>query len=75
MKVSVGNFSASRKSAERRWLSRASVPVSIVAAGITTLTDDADGLASSKSMVPVTPLKMPRVFVIIMCLAVKLTVV
>ncbi len=71
----VGKFAASRKSAERRWLSRGSMPVSIVAAWMTTATDDAVGLASSNSIVPVTPLKMPRVFVIIMCLAVKLTVV
>jgi hypothetical protein len=51
------------------------MPVSMVAAGISTLTEDPAGLASSKSIVPVTPLKRPRVFVIIMCLAVKLTVV
>ena len=50
------------------------MPVSMLAAAIVTLTDEAAGLASSKSIVPVTPVKIPRVLVIIMCFAVKLTV-
>ena len=43
--------------------------------GSSTSTRELAGLASSKSIVPVTPLKMPRTFVIIMCLPVKLTTV
>ena len=51
------------------------MPVSIVAAGMVTSTRELAGSASSNSSVPVTSLKMPRTFVIIMCLAVKLTTV
>src|SRR6266545_1525542 len=69
LKVIYGYFSTSRKSGERRCVSRRSSPVTRLEASICTSTLAAVGLFSSASIVPVNTLKRPRTVEIIRCLA------
>src|ERR1051326_7021736 len=71
----VGWCSASRKSADLRCASRSATPVSMLAAAISTCTEELDGLASSARIVPFTSLKRPRTVVNIMCFTANSTVV
>src|SRR5207247_10475451 len=69
LKVMVGYFSTSRKSPERRCLSRFSSPVSSVAASMVTSTDEFVGLFSSRLSFTSNLLNRPLTVVIIMCFA------
>jgi hypothetical protein len=60
LKVISGFFAASKKSAERRWLSRSALFVSIEAALIVKFTDEASGLAGSAWIAPEKSAKRPR---------------
>src|SRR6516164_5699218 len=70
----VGYLSVSRKSAERRWVSRSGVPVVIVVASMVTSTVEFSGCASSATMVPAMPVKWPFTVVNIMCLTANSTI-
>ena len=59
---STGKFSTSKKSAERRWLSRWAVPVSMLAASIATSTHDLARSPSSSWIAPVYFRNRPRTF-------------
>src|SRR6185369_719771 len=67
LKVSVGNFSTSKKSALFRCPSRCASPVLMVAESSETSTPDFVRSALSSFNVPVTPLNSPFTFEIIMC--------
>jgi hypothetical protein len=62
-KLSVGNFSTSKKSADRRCVSRSFSLVSTLADWIVTDTDEALALLSSNSIVPSKSSKRPRTLV------------
>jgi hypothetical protein len=61
LKVMVGNFATSKKSELRRCLSRASLPVSMLAASMTTSTEEREMSSGSTWMVPWNVLKRPAV--------------
>jgi hypothetical protein len=71
--VSVGNFSTYRKSALRRWSSRSSVPVRMLAASISTSTCEFSG-GSATVIAPETFSNRPRTLVR-MCRAMNSAVV
>src|SRR6478752_6798427 len=64
-----GYRSAAKKSSERRWLSRAAKPLSMLAAWTVISAWDAAGSASSRSTVPATSVNVPRTLVTMRCLA------
>ena len=61
-KRSSGNFSTSKKSAERRCASRCGVPVSMLEASMVASTDDRVRSPSSSAIAPVYLAKRPRTF-------------
>jgi hypothetical protein len=75
LNVIAGYFSASRKSADLRWVSRSGSRVSIVAVSIVTSIDAGTVPSAGTSSVPCTPVKRPRTLAIIMCFTTNSTVV
>src|SRR5690348_15814640 len=57
----VGNFSTSKKSGDRRWASRSTTAVSMLAGSMVTSTEDAEGYAGSKTSLPLHLAKRPWV--------------
>ena len=72
-KSMVGNSSALRKSAERRWSSRICWPLSIDAASRLTRTVEASGFSRSRARSKSRIFMLPRTVVTIMCFALKVT--
>jgi hypothetical protein len=70
----VGCFATSRKSAERRWVSRSATPVSMLTASISTSTDEAARFAVSRDSFAFHFAKWPRTFEITMWRTVRFTV-
>jgi hypothetical protein len=71
LKVIFGNFSESKKSAERRWPSRLGSWVSMLAVSISTDSFERVGSPASKASVPVQFLNWPRTLANIMWRTVK----
>src|SRR5258708_23981438 len=60
--LSSGNFSTSKKSGERKWVSRSATPVSMLDASMLTSTDERETSASSSLIEPEYLPKRPRTF-------------